>query len=472
MTITKRLKVLLIAVLLVVSIIFSGQATLSAISFCYAETTVYSDVLDDLEKDENFNLQDYPQIAGSYDIELIQIAESTTGELLLYVYQPGNGTLEEDVECIFVNISFDEEIDSTTEELKYERKDLTLLDSTSTFCKYKVNDFIVSKNTYRYYTMSAIYRPWISGVDESPEPGVSIDGIPFSVGWTWKVYFLNNKLKYEKSKANYFKTTTLIPGWVRYDNGFTLWNHSACDSHFVAFNAEIPIDDILRAKVSYDYQFYESVVSVGEVVTPIGEVEKDQTAICNKDDYVSFSPSGLFTVRDYSWNRIEKTSDFADKENFSCLDNSLTEEYFRENSQWVLRFLETEVSSSSGTNIVGSPYIKTEFTKVSKVSILELYFVSKGETFNLGVVSNIATGSQINDVNETFLNELKREFKEIWEKIEKVLFIVILILICIIVSPILNFILGFFKSLFKGLKIILSIILFPFKLIFKKRRNN
>ena len=79
---------LLLAVLLFV-VLWGGQsAALSA----YAESTSYSDVLDDLRKDENFSPGTYPTVADDYSLQVIQVAESTGKELFVYVYQPSGQT--------------------------------------------------------------------------------------------------------------------------------------------------------------------------------------------------------------------------------------------------------------------------------------------------------------------------------------------------------------------------------------------
>ena len=72
---------LLVALFILSFIVSSGMGVV------YAATTG-SDVLDDLKKDESFNVADYPAIDTNYSLTVIHIAESTDGELLIYVYQP------------------------------------------------------------------------------------------------------------------------------------------------------------------------------------------------------------------------------------------------------------------------------------------------------------------------------------------------------------------------------------------------
>ena len=60
----------------------------------YAEEIIYySDVLEDLRKDENFKIEDYPVIEDDYSLQVIQIAESVNNELFIYVYQPSASLL-------------------------------------------------------------------------------------------------------------------------------------------------------------------------------------------------------------------------------------------------------------------------------------------------------------------------------------------------------------------------------------------
>ena len=52
-----------------------------------AEET-YSTVLSDLQKDPNFNIEEYPVVEGDYSLDVIAIAEGAEWELFVYVYQP------------------------------------------------------------------------------------------------------------------------------------------------------------------------------------------------------------------------------------------------------------------------------------------------------------------------------------------------------------------------------------------------
>ena len=73
----KRIKsgiiIIVFAFMLVLSL-FAGQGVTPA----FAETSNFSSVLADLQKDSNFNFADYPENSKDYSIQVIQIAESET----------------------------------------------------------------------------------------------------------------------------------------------------------------------------------------------------------------------------------------------------------------------------------------------------------------------------------------------------------------------------------------------------------
>ncbi len=83
---TKRIHNKLICLLFVILLIFSLFGGVGG--KVYASFENYTDVLADLQKDKNFNINDYPAIENNYSLQVITIAESTDGELFVYVYQP------------------------------------------------------------------------------------------------------------------------------------------------------------------------------------------------------------------------------------------------------------------------------------------------------------------------------------------------------------------------------------------------
>ncbi len=51
-------------------------------------TDIYSNVIDDLKKDSNFDASAYRMNVLDYSLHLIQVAESVDNEVFVYLYQP------------------------------------------------------------------------------------------------------------------------------------------------------------------------------------------------------------------------------------------------------------------------------------------------------------------------------------------------------------------------------------------------
>lgn len=456
----KKRKSLFSIVLAFIMLLFTLFPTYQAIS-TMADTTLYSDVLDDLEEDSNFNISSYPSKAGDYTLQLIQIAESTTGELLVYVYQPSNGTLEENLKASYINLAVDED------GLDYQRYTLEHLDSTSTMSKYKVVDFTVSTATYRYYTISTIYRPWISGVDPNPSVGTTIDNIEYGVGRTWRVYYYNNVLTYE---CKYIDTVDIVNKFcdsIRYPEGFQFFPTS-CDSHYVAFSTNRNIERLIDVDVIYDLQEYYSVF--GPYGTsqsgPSGDPLLNQKRTLTELEKVTLNPSGWFAPTYNSFKRIETANAFLNSEDFT-LNEEVLNEFNTNQYQWVLRFLETDHTYS----VVSG---ETVWYQVESLSILRLHFVEDGRVYNLGVVDNMmsADGKPGNDTAETLKIGLERTFEKFWDMLLQLVGVILIILLIWQFAPhiIIDLIKLVFKTIWKGIKTGLSwifrFITAPFRWLF------
>ena len=102
----------------------------------------YTDVLADLGKDDKFDVADYPEITDSENdtfgaIRVIQIAESKSGELFVYTYQPSETA--KSVIATEVNMS----LTATVDDAKL--YPLILLNKNGVFGKYVVEGVTVSK---------------------------------------------------------------------------------------------------------------------------------------------------------------------------------------------------------------------------------------------------------------------------------------------------------------------------------------
>lgn len=195
----------------------------------YAESTSYSDVLDDLRKDENFSPSTYPSVANDYSLQVIQIAESTDKELFVYVYQPSGQA--KDLRASSINIALVPR-ESISDVRNYK---LTLLNSSGVFYKYRVDGLTVSSDTTRYYTVTTIYRPFDEMIDEGAEHGNEVTEVDYKVAKEYCFSMINGEPYSRVLDIETIEITDKFVGFVRYMDGFQLYV-GACDSHFVAFN--------------------------------------------------------------------------------------------------------------------------------------------------------------------------------------------------------------------------------------------
>ena len=199
--------------------------------------------------------------------------------------------------------------------------------------------------------------------------------------------------------------TDKFVGFVRYKDGFQLYV-GACDSHFVAFNTDKPMDKLLEADVYYTSQEYSWSFAVGAGENETFYDKQDNYAYLKYTDKVEHTGGGWFAGT-YKWDRIQTVEDFIANENMmqnvyagALIDvsvaNKITDEGLNalKGKKWVLRFAETSYSSTSG----GMSTVAFS-TLVGDVTILRLKFETDGVTYNLGVIDNKQTGSDepVND---------------------------------------------------------------------------
>lgn len=358
-----------------------------------AKAEGYSGVLQDLQKDESFQAENYPLIENDDSLQLIQIAESTGKELFLYVYQPSGEAKNFTASSVNISTTINDEISFLTYRLQK-------IDSSGTLYKYKVRDFTVKSESTRYYVISSIYRPFDESVDKPASGGNTVTEVNFAVNKQYTFGKINGKEYVSCVDIETIEITDKFVGFVRYENGFNLYA-SACDSHFVAFNTDKRIDSLLEADVYYTTQKYRwSFINfVGEKET-FGKKE-DKYAYLKYTDKVEHTGDGLFAGT-YKWDRIESVEKFTGSEDKTKIYKSrgddksavtLTDETLNElkGKKWVLRFTETDYIVQSG-GTTGATTANS--TLVGDVTILRLKFVTDGITYNLGVIDNKQTGGR------------------------------------------------------------------------------
>lgn len=433
MTTKKRLAVMLLAFVLGISaVITAAQVPVIA----KAESTVtYTNVLKDLQRDSSFSKENYPEKATDYSLQIIQFAESSDKELFVYVYQP-SGQLKGLV-ASSINIST-----TINDAVSYHNYKLELLNADGVFFKYKVSDFVVKDDAVRYYAITSIYRKWDKTIDPATGNDNTVTEVNYNVSKQYAFGTINGKPYVNCVDIDTIVVTDKFVGFVRYENGFTLYN-SACDSHFVAFNTVKPIDKLLEADVYYTTQSYNWnwTAFVGKKET-FG-TKQDNYSYLKYTDKVEHTGEGWFAGT-YKWDRIQTVDDFISgekRENIfhgAVLDvkvsTKLTDSALNElkGKKWVLRFTETAYSFTPDYTGTGSQYSSS--TVVGDVTILRLKFETDGITYNLGVIDNKQTGGK-DPSNKT---DIDINLNDTGKKLAA---LIMLILAIILLAPVLPYIL-------------------------------
>lgn len=413
-----------------------------------AESNNYSGVLDDLKKDKSFVESNYPLNSEDNSLQIIQLAESVDKELFVYVYQPSGQA--KNLQASSINIST-----TINDDISFYNYKLECLNSKGVFYKYKVKDFTVKDDAVRYYAITSIYRPWNSTLDKDTGNDNTITEVEYNISRQYAFGEINGNPYVNCVDIETIVVTDKFVGFVRYENGFEFFP-SSCDSHFVAFNTDKPIDKLLEADVYYTTQeYYRSTMSFVGTEDHFEE-KADKYAYLEYTQKVEHTGGGLFAGT-YKWDRIQTVEDFIAGEETKnifhgavidvIVATELTDSALNElkGKKWVLRFAETDyrLAYNPGATVVSS-------TIVGDVTILRLKFETDGITYNLGVIDNKQSGGT-EPSNKTDVDvELNSRGKTI-------LYLIMLILLLVLLAPILPYI----------LKALIWIISLPFKAISK-----
>lgn len=458
------------ALLLTLSFMFSCTFNVHAKA---EETSVqYTDVLEDLKKDETFDVSLYPAVATDYSLQVIQIAESVGKELFVYVYQPSAGV--KDLTATTIRLSMPA-VGITNSWKDY---DLTLLNKDSVFQKYKVEGVTVKSDSVRYYDITAIHRKFDGKIDEAPTTNTenTINEIACPVGQQWTALTIDNVVSYSMIETEIIVVTNKVVGYIRYHEGFKLYT-DRCDSHFVAFDTDRSIERLIEADVAFATQEYSAIYGIiGGSGEPNYKDPVDNFVSLSEIDTASNDADGLFGKK-YTWNRIEKVSSFLSAENLDNLNLDYADIEDLKEMKWILRFVETDYTSSMNSSGVTSVF----GTKVSEVTILRLYFETDGIIYNLGVVDNKTTGSdtpfaEADTYLDDFVESLKKLLKDgLWWLYLLLIIILVGVLLAILVPVIIPLVKSALKLIGKAIKWMFKalwwLICLPFNLIGKLFRR-
>lgn len=401
----KRFFAVLAVMLLILPLFMTGATGVTA----FAAESTYSSVITDLSKDENFSADKYPASSSNTSLQVIQIAESTDRELLIYTYQPNAIAYGHKATTLRLSTSY--------EGGTWTDYPLTLLGSSGTLAKYRLNDFKLSEKNTRFYNIATIHREYINGVDgNSTEREIGVE-----VAQCWTVSTVNGEILYSMEDTETIEITGYKVGTVRYADGHGWVNGYAVDNHFIAFSTDWDIQQLLEADVSYEYAVKKNGVWGSTTANP------DRTQVTlTYEDKGGTAGGHTWNSQKREWNLIQSAKEFAD----TC--EPLSEEAAKDvrKYQWVLCFAQTSFADYTGgtfgwVNWVGSllgANNTSSCTVVSGVTILRLKFVSDGEVYNLGAVSNKSgaaedSGSDYKGFWSTVGDKIKNFFVNLWNDI-------------------------------------------------------
>ena len=469
----KKIKSLfLILPLILLTIFTSCFSLISSLSARAVTVTGYTGVLSDLRIDDDFKEEDFPVNADDTSLELIQIAESTGGELFIYVYQPS--AKENQFELTTITIS-----QTLYNNAKWDLYDLKLIDSDGVFSKYKVKGLELKSDVVRYYDITEIHRKFDESIDVQPDNGNITTEVAHDVSKQWTVITLDGKVYYNCVETETILITEKYVGFVEYEDGFSLKSliyDSACQSHFVAFSTDHNIERLIEADVSYISQTRSYFRDNLDIYSSMGS-QVNHSITLDYTQKAEFETSNWFTKVTYSWDRIQSSSDFlsstADVSLFSATPiNSYGKTVLNDdtktnisNMQWVLRFAET--SYTEVERVVANPYVgsvrdyytQVDETAISDVTILRLKFETDGVVYNLGVVDNKTNGNGLSDSYTDWTVEVSETFTEIMKAIGYVLLVVLAIVFLSLLgalAPIFKLIWSFILKLLKVVWWVLS----------------
>ena len=407
-------------------LIFSLILTVTVSGSAVARAST-STVLDDLRKDSNFNIWDYPVNDKDYSIYVIQIAESNGGNLYLYTYQPFlNSKI---MYATDINMSLSEDVTGTK---LYE---LEFVNADDVFCKYLVKGVKVNDNATRYYNITSIYREWDNGIDGKTGTNNKGEKKAYAVQNIYKVRTENGEKKYSCEPTYVVNILNPYADFLLYTNSKSLpaipsIKHSFeklgfIDAHYIAFSTDWEIDKLLSATVTYVCCSASATAGQFAFFPGKSETTYGKEEICyaypTYEDKAEVSGSS-WTGRkySYSWDRIQSVSEFISTES-NLTDETKTN---LKDRQWVLRFAETKRAQTE-RNVLGYKEYQIDWTEVKKVSVLRLEFETDGKVYNLGAVSDSVSGDEfpgnagLKEKGNSFLDKCEKVFKYLWTCILK-----------------------------------------------------
>lgn len=449
------------------------------VRFASAETS--AEVLQDLQRDKDFNADEYPYRPELTSLEVITVAEGEGEQLFVYVYNPSMNSL---YNATYIRMS-----PTIGENYAPQDYGLMLISSSGVFQKYYVKNFAVKPYSQRFYDIPCIFRKFVKDIDEDceTESKNNVEQVSFQVATCFTATTLNGNVTYSKEYVDVVTITDKYCFNGIYPDGFNWYGLWLTDyettSHNIAFSTDWDISELFQIDIEYYTQNYtieymESVGGklIGDKTLTLGEMSAEPvvTTIYAKDEngnditVTNNKDKGWFFGYEFTWKRVQTASSFVDyvtnsKDFKSVGDYELNN---ISNKQWVVAFAETEYKKTTVPFFFldsACDKVTEKGVKVSNVSIMRLNFKCQGTTYNLGVVDNYQTGA-IDSVFEG-KDGLEHTVDRIMELLEKIFAIVLFIVFVVVVVFVLNIVLPLGKIASYILKAIKYVISLPFKII-------
>lgn len=391
---------LILAIISIVTVLGCSQTGMA-----FAAENVYSFVMDDLQKDPSFIDLEYPVVEGDCTLQVIQLAESSDGELFVYTYQPGAETYPFNATSIVL-------ARSNAGNLNFTSYNLTFLNSSGVFYKYKLTNFQSTKGNIRYYNVASISRPWDKDKDPATD-GNKISEVAYEVARLWTVTGNGDNITYVMEETEVIEITGKYVGYVNYSDGYKMsfgdTTLGATSAHFVAFSTNRDMDKLLQAKLEYKTQEVKYKTCYNPLHSHFmkpyditrGGVSEPQEVVLHDNDYAKTNVGVSFASK-HEWKRIMTPTEFLEYHNNDEYQIVTKDSENISDKQWVLSFYETSILAQTdvGWAKVLSPLSvfwlgegELQYTEVSDVMLLELTFQKNGKVYSMGVVDNKQTGS-------------------------------------------------------------------------------
>ena len=333
------------------------------ISPAFADTEQYTSVLEDLQKDSTFSIDEWNDESKHGVTEVVQIAISLDKELFIYVHQVGD---IRDFSYVVMNIAL------FSTELDFRSYVIEEVDCTDNFFKYKVIDFEVAASDIQKYCISRLDYP----VDSKPNGSQLVTFDTVSIGQIWTVTHINGNYEYSYT---YFDSIEVTDKFVGCDYRYVLptgWSgyKSQTNTFYIAFDTDIKMSNLMEAQIEYK----QSDI-VGSNVSPLKNVvvQRDKEISYTHEVYKHWLVDWPAGTEFKSYNAISTPAEFSKNFGITIPKKENGKDY-----EWVVVFYnETKTSGFPGEFNIWN-------LKPLDTTILRLKFEKDGTTYNLGTIDN------------------------------------------------------------------------------------